>query len=175
MDEQVDIINEQNEVLGVISKIQAHKDGTLHRCIVSQMIDSQGKWTLVEQASTRQDPGQFVSPVGGHVQTGESSEDALKREALEEMGLSNFEFKQVGTFIFNREVIGRKENHYFILFEIYTDQVPTINHESVSFTKFSEKELKYALAQTPEKFGAAFHRIIDSIYPHLRYESDKMH
>lgn len=162
--EMVDVVDKNNEVLSQISKDEAHQKGLLHRCIVSQVIDSSGLWTLVKQADDRQDPGQYVSPVGGHMQAGESEEDALKREAMEEMGIRLFTFKRVGQAIFNREVIGRKENHFFILYKIYSDQPPTLNHESVSFEKFSFAQLQQKLKTDPTKFGKAFHFVFETIY-----------
>lgn len=162
--ELVDIINEQNEVLYQTSKDEAHQKGLLHRCIIAEVIDSQGNWTLVKQASDRQDAGQFVSPVGGHIKAGENETEALAREALEEMGLTSFTSKYIGKAILNREVIGRKENHLFILYEISTDQAPTLNHESVSFEKFSLDQIKKEIRSNPAKFGQAFHFVFERFY-----------
>ena len=162
--EMVDIINQQNEVLYQTSKEEAHQQGLLHRCIIAEIIDSQGNWTLVKQASDRQDAGQFVSPVGGHIKAGESEAEALAREALEEMGLTIFTSKYIGKAILNRKVIGRKENHLFILYEIYTDQTPTLDHESVDFEKFSLEQIKSEIQSNPTKFGQAFHFVIKKFY-----------
>ncbi len=162
--EIVDIINDQDEVLFQTSKEEAHQKGLLHRCIIAEVIDSQGNWTLVKQASDRQDAGQYVSPVGGHIRAGESEADALKRETLEEMGITIFNSKFIGKAILNREVIGRKENHLFILYEIYTDQHPTLNHESVSCEKFSFGQIQKEIQSNPSKFGQAFHFVIEKFY-----------
>ncbi len=162
--EMVDIINQQNEVLYQTSKDDAHQKGLLHRCIIAEVIDSQGNWTLVKQASDRQDAGQFVSPVGGHIKAGESETEALAREALEEMGLTIFTSKYIGKAILNREVIGRKENHLFILYEIYTDQAPVLNHESVDFEKFSLEQIQSEMQSNPTKFGQAFHFVMEKFY-----------
>jgi len=144
-DEKVDIVNEADEVIG-----------------------SDGKWTLIQQSSDRQDAGRLVSPIGGHVSAGESEDIALVREAGEEYGLnSDISFGLVGKKIFNREVIGRKENHYFILYEIQTDQEPILNGESVGFERFSKDELKREIKEKPEKFGAAFLFVANSFYPEL--------
>lgn len=169
MDEVVDIVNEQNQVIGTIAKQEAHKTGVLHRCVIGEVIDSQGNCILVEQASDRQDAGQFVSPIGGHVQAGENEDAALIREASEEMGFTpeQFTFKKMGEVIFYREVIGRKENHLFILYEVYTDATPILNHESVGFQKFSFDQLKQELRENPKKFGDAFHYVVQKFYPLL--------
>src|SRR3990167_3107395 len=84
-DEQVDIVNEKDEVLYNTTKQEAHEKGLLHRTVIAEVVDSKGKWLLVKQASNKQDAGQYVSPVGGHAQAGESTDEAIKREALEEL------------------------------------------------------------------------------------------
>lgn len=166
--EYVDVINENDEIIGSVSKQEAHEKGLLHRTVISEVINSNGKWTLVKQSSDRQDAGQYVSPIGGHVESGESGDEALKREAEEEYGLKGeFKFQLKGKKIFNREILGRKENHYFTLYEIYTDKEPILNEESVGYETFSPGELKAALKEKPNKFGTAFHFIVQTFYPSL--------
>ncbi|PIR68593.1 hypothetical protein COU49_00345 [Candidatus Nomurabacteria bacterium CG10_big_fil_rev_8_21_14_0_10_35_16] len=167
-DELVDVIDENGKVLKVVTKREAHASGLLHKCVVSEVIDSQGRWLMVLQAKDRQDAGQYVSPVGGHIASGENENNALKREASEELGLTeDFKFEYIGQGIFNREVIGRKENHLFILYKIYSDTKPILNHESDSYKYFTEDELKNALKTNPKQFGDAFHFVVKNIFPHL--------
>jgi len=105
-DEQIDIINKQNEVIDTIGKSLAHQDGSLHRIVIGEIVNSKGEYCLVQQASDRQDAGQFVSPIGGHVRAGESVDDALIRECQEECGFIPKDFHFIGSTIYNREVIG---------------------------------------------------------------------
>ena len=167
MDELIDVVNEKDEILYSVSKKEAHDKGLLHRTVVAMIRDTGKRFVLVKQASDRQDPGQYVSPVGGHVQASESEEEAIKREALEEMGIADFKFRLLGKAIFNREVFNRKENHYFIYYEIYNDGPYTVNEESVSFKAFTETELKKLIEENPEMFGAAFHFVVQKFFPQL--------
>ena len=84
-EEAVDIVDENCKVLFSVPKSEAHEKGLLHRTVIAEIKDNQGRWLLVRQASHKQDAGQFVSPVGGHVKSGETAEEALKREVLEEV------------------------------------------------------------------------------------------
>lgn len=165
--ELVDIVDENDNVLYQAKKIDAHEKGLLHRTVIAEVIDTEGRFTLVKQASDRQDAGQYVSPVGGHVRSGETEEEALHREALEEMGLKKYDFKYIGKAVFNREVLGRKENHYFILYEIYTDSKAKLNHESVGYEKFTRKQLRKEIKENPKKFGDAYYFIVEKFYPDL--------
>ncbi|HWP61306.1 MAG TPA: NUDIX domain-containing protein [Candidatus Paceibacterota bacterium] len=167
-DELVDIVDADNTVIGSAFKKEAHEKGLLHRCVVAEIRDSQGRWLLVKQASDRQDAGQYVSPVGGHVQAGESEDDALRREADEEVGLQgDFEFSFVGRIIFDRHIIGRHENHFFALYEISSDVQPHLNEESESYKYFTEDEIRTALRERPQILGHAFHFVLKAFYPQL--------
>jgi isopentenyl-diphosphate delta-isomerase len=165
--EPVDIVDEDNNILYGTTKGEAHEKGLLHRTVIAPVFTTQGHWLLVEQSADRQDAGQFVSPVGGHARTGETEEEALRREALEEIGHAEIAFQLKGRSIFNREILGRKENHYFIIFEITTDDPLVLGDEAVSYKQFTEDELKQALKTTPERFGNAFHHMVGEFYPHL--------
>ena len=168
-DELVDVIDENGEILKVVEKRLAHTEGLLHKCVISQVINSQGQWLMVLQSKSRQDAGQYVSPVGGHVTSGETEDEALKREAFEELGLTGeIKFEYVNRAIFNREVIGRKENHLFVMYKIYSDAQPILNDESDSCKYFTEDELKAELKSHPEHFGNAFHFTVENFFPQLQ-------
>jgi len=164
LDEMVDIVDIQNIVLHATTKKQAHEEGLLHRTVIAELKDSKGNWIFVKQADDRQDAGQLVSPVGGHVQSGETELEALYREVFEEIGIQEFEHKFVGRAVLNREVLGRRENHYFVLYEIFSDESLRLNHESVSHVSFTEKELKKRIKSSPKEFGNAFHFLLDTFY-----------
>jgi len=165
--EMVDVVNEDNKIVFSVVKQDAHKKGLLHRTILAQLIDSKGKWILVKQASDRQDPGSYVVPVGGHIRTGESEVEALRRETLEEIGLKDFTYKFIGRGIFSRRVLGREENHYFIPYEIYSDKKINLGPEAESYKSFTKEEIKKLLKDKPKLFGNAFHFGVKAFYPNL--------
>lgn len=165
--EMVDVVDDQNNVLYKVTKQEAHLKGLLHRTVISEVIDKKGNFILTKQAPDKQDPGQYVSPVGGHARAGETEEEALKREAFEETGLVNFKYKLKGRFIFNRFVIGRQENHMFFVYEIYSNNRLRLNAESVSYERFTIDEIKETLSSNREKFGGAFIAVLEHVYPEM--------
>ena len=166
-DEQLDIINADNQVIGQIGKSIAHRDGVLHRIVIGELVNSKGEFCLVKQSASRQDAGQFVSPIGGHARAGEGTEAALIRESHEEVGFTPTDFKFIGQTLYNREVIGRKENHLFLVYQIACDVDPILNHESVDFHWFSINEIKTNLKSNPKLFGAAWHHVFQNLYPEI--------
>ena len=167
MDEQVDIITVDGKYLRIVSKSTAHQKGLLHKTVIAELINSRGEFCFVRQAGDKQDAGQFVSPVGGHVSAGESDEHALIRECQEECGITPTNYKLIGKTIYNREVIGRKENHFFVVYEIYTEEDPVLNHESVEFKRFTKVDIKSLVQSNPAIFGAAWHHVFKIFYPSI--------
>jgi isopentenyl-diphosphate delta-isomerase len=165
--EIVDIVDDHNRFLYSLPKQEAHKKGLLHRTVIGILIDSKGRFTLVKQAPDKQDADLYVCPVGGHARSGETEEVALKRETLEETGLTDINYKLKGRFVFNRFVLGRQENHLFIFYEIYTDDDLKLNDESVSYKKFTKDEIKGAISSSENIFGAAFIACLENIYPEM--------
>ena len=165
--EVVDIVDQQNAVLYQTTKEEAHAKGLLHRTVIAVIKDSSGKWPLVRQAADRQDAGQFVLPVGGHVQAGETEEAALRRETVEETGLTEFDCRLIGNVIYQRHVLNRDENHYFSLFEIDSDESLVLGDEAVEYRRFSEIEIQQILLTNPEIFGDSFHFHVQEFYPRL--------
>ena len=163
----VDVVDENDNILHPVYKEEAHQKGLLHRTVISEIKDSAGRWVLIKQSSGKQDAGQFVSAIGGHVQAGETEEEALAREAQEETGLTNVDYKLIGKVISKRNVLDHQENHYFILYEIYSDQNIQLNEESQECRLFTEEELRNSLKQTPAMFGTAFHLVVKTFYPQL--------
>ena len=139
--EFVDIIDKESHFLSSTSKDEAHKKGLLHTCVVALLFNSRGDMMLIKPPSTKQDAGQYVCPVGGHVSSGESEIEALEREVEEEIGITGFTHKRIGQAIFDRHALGRHENHLFILFEIYSDQEPVAGHELESMHWFSKEKI----------------------------------
>ncbi|MGH7157993.1 MAG: NUDIX domain-containing protein [Candidatus Saccharimonadales bacterium] len=165
-DELVDIVTESGKTVRQALKTLAHEQGLLHKTVIG-CLRKDGQWCLVRQAADRQDAGQLVNPVGGHVRAGETDVEALLRECEEEIGTRNIVYKEVGRGRFHRQVIGRDENHLFIVYEITTSDPIVLNHESVSFHGFEEAELRTHLTGKLGDFGDAYYFVLEKWYPHL--------
>lgn len=165
MDEElIDVIDETGEVLRQELKTEAHKHGWLHKTVIANLKYGDD-WALVRQSGDRQDAGQLVSPVGGHVKAGESELDALFREVEEEIGARNITHSHIGSRVFHRQVIGRDENHLFAVYEITTKDPIVLNEEAVATERFSSDRLKRLLREQPQKFGDALYFVLEMFYP----------
>jgi len=169
-DELVDVVDERGNFIKVIAKKEAHSLGLLHKTVISVVLDTKGRYLLVQPKAGRQDALQYVNPIGGHVAHGETDLEAMKREGSEELGLPlDQEYELLGMAVFNRFVIGRQENHLFIIYKTISDQEPILDyeHEDLGHKYFTEEELKIALKQNPDLFGEAFHIVNKLFFPQL--------
>lgn len=165
-EEVVDVVDGYNQVISQSTKVEAHRLGLLHRIVMAEVRNHDGDVVLVKQAPGRQDAGQLVSPVGGHVRAGESEGNALEREVFEEIGLRDFAYDFLGSFIFNRYILERQENHLVAVFMVVADPADfVLGEEAVAIETISMTELIGALKGTPEKFGGAFHAVVREVYP----------
>lgn len=163
-DERVDIVDENCNILYSTTKQGAHEKGLLHKTVIAEIINSKGEYMLVRPFSHKQDVGQYVSPMGGHVKSGESDEEALKREMAEELNFRNFQYRYKGRTVLNRQVLNRQENHFFIVYEVFSDQTPVLGDETASYRWFTREEIKKRLVEKREDFGEAFLFLLKNLY-----------
>lgn len=90
MDEEIlEIINERGEVVGVAPRSLIHGNPSLMHRVVHVLVFNKKGELLLQKRSMIKDvaPGRWDTSVGGHVEPGESLEEAAKRELLEELGV----------------------------------------------------------------------------------------
>ena len=89
VDEILDLVDEQGRVVGRATRGECHGNpDLLHRAVHLFVFDRRGCIYLQKRSRTkRSQPGRWDTSVGGHVDLGEDPEQAVHREAAEELGL----------------------------------------------------------------------------------------
>ncbi|MGW6909372.1 NUDIX hydrolase [Streptomyces sp. NPDC054940] len=88
-DEILDIVDEQDRVIGRSPRGEAYTKGLRHRCVFIEARDAQGRLFVHRRTPTKLVfPSRYDMFVGGVVGAGESYDDAALREAEEELGVS---------------------------------------------------------------------------------------
>ena len=86
--ELLDVFNENNEYLGYsVERSKIHEDNLWHHHVSAWIMNYDGKILLQQRAlNKKKNPGKWAK-TGGHVDSGETCEESIKREVYEEIGL----------------------------------------------------------------------------------------
>jgi 8-oxo-dGTP pyrophosphatase MutT (NUDIX family) len=160
-DEILDIVDENDQVVGRRPRGEVYAHGLRHRCTFIQARDAEGRIFV-----HRRTPVKLVYPsmydmfVGGVVGTGESYDDAALREAEEELGVSGlprpaFLFK----FLYDD---GEGHSWWSAVYEVRCDLPVDPQAEEVAWHDFlTEDDLERRLTEwewVPDGL-AAYHRL----------------
>ncbi|VVB81599.1 Isopentenyl-diphosphate Delta-isomerase [uncultured archaeon] len=86
--EFLDVVDDNNEVVSSASADEVYQKRLNHRIVHVLIFNSKGELLLqMRSAKKKFCPGHWVTSAGGHVQKGESYEQAAKRELKEEIGI----------------------------------------------------------------------------------------
>lgn len=121
------IVTESGEVIGSATRGECH-DGSklLHPVVHLHIFDREGRLYLQKRPEWKDiQPGKWDTAVGGHVDYGEEVEDALVREAREEVGLNIESPVFLKKYVFESPVERELVNAYMII----TDDAPTPSDE----------------------------------------------
>jgi 8-oxo-dGTP pyrophosphatase MutT (NUDIX family) len=88
-DEILDVVDENDQVIGVAPRGRVYAEGLRHRCVFIQARDADGRLFVHRRTPTKLVfPSMYDMFVGGVVGAGESYAQAALREAEEELGVS---------------------------------------------------------------------------------------
>ena len=88
-EEIFDVVDECDRIIGQASRSKVHREGLRHRAVHVFATSSAEEVFLQRRAFTKDmAPGLWCSSCSGHVDTGETYEQAALRELVEEIGLS---------------------------------------------------------------------------------------
>lgn len=97
--EYMDIVNEDDEVIGRDTRERVHARHEIHRGVHVFVVNRSGELLLQRRAkSTRDYPGYWDASVGGQVGSGETYEQAAIRELEEELGCGGGEIRLIGSY-----------------------------------------------------------------------------
>lgn len=100
------IVNESGEVIGKETREFCHNGSKiLHPVVHLHILNRKGELYLQKRSISKDiQPGKWDTAVGGHIDFGENAEQALRREAREELGISGFDAQLVLQYIFESTI-----------------------------------------------------------------------
>lgn len=168
-EEQVILVDERDEPIGLMGKMEAHEKGLLHRAFSVFILNDQNQLMLQQRAAQKyHSPLLWTNSCCSHQRDGESNIAAGQRRLEEEMGFS-VPLKELFSFIYKAPFDNGLTEHEFDHVMIgYFDQEPLINKEEVESWKWMSIEaVKEDILLQPELYTAWFKIIFARFYPHL--------
>lgn len=131
MDEYVDVVDDNDKVIGKATRKECHATGKIHRGVHIFILNSKGELLLGKRSMNKDLYPSYLGDVGGHIDTGESYEHAAKRELMEEAGIA-CDLKK----LFSLKKRYLKDNENVAVFTCKYDCPITLNHEEFDSSEF---------------------------------------
>ncbi len=105
-DELFPVVDPDGRVIGSATRGECHSGSMILHPVVHLHVFSPDGALLLQKRSADKDiqPGRWDTSVGGHVDYGETVGQALRREAAEELGLTDFEPVKLTPYVFQSAV-----------------------------------------------------------------------
>lgn len=100
------LVDEEGRTTGKATRRECHNGSKrLHPVVHLHVFNGKGDLYLQKRSMAKDiQPGKWDTAVGGHVGYGETVDEALRREAREELGIASFNPEFVARYVFESEV-----------------------------------------------------------------------
>ncbi len=166
IEEQVILVNENDEQLGLMPKMEAHEKAVLHRAFSVFTFNRKGELLLQQRAKSKyHSPLLWTNTCCSHQRNGETNIEAGKRRLQEEMGFV-CELKEVFSFVYKAPFDnGLTEHELDHVMVGYYNENPIINKKEVESYKWMTVEaIKSDIMNQPNVYTAWFRIIFDRYY-----------
>ncbi len=168
-EEKVILVNEKDEPIGLMEKMEAHQKALLHRAFSVFVFNDKNEVLLQKRAANKyHSPGLWTNTCCSHPREGETVLEAGKRRLQEEMGFQT-SLKETTSFIYKAPFDnGLTEHEYDHVLVGHYKGEPQINLAEVADWKWiTLTDLQLDIKEHPESYTAWFKIIFDKYYHHI--------
>jgi isopentenyl-diphosphate delta-isomerase len=167
--EHVILVDENDQQIGLMEKMEAHEKGLLHRAFSVFIFNDENQLLLQQRAKDKyHSGGLWTNTCCSHPREGESLLDAGKRRLHEEMGFS-CPIETVFSFIYKAELDNNLIEHELdhVLIGNY-NEAPKPNPDEVMDWKYVDLEwVVEDMKANPENYTAWFRIVFDNVKGHF--------
>jgi isopentenyl-diphosphate delta-isomerase len=166
MEENVLLVDEQDQVIGLMPKMEAHEKGVLHRAFSVFIYNARGELLLQQRAAHKyHSPRLWTNTCCSHQREGETNVAAGQRRLQEEMGFS-VPLEDVLSFIYKTPFDnGLTEHELDHILVGHYDGEPTINPEEVMAYRWrAPAQVKTDMERHPDQYTEWFKIIFNRFY-----------
>ena len=171
MNNQVVLVNENDDEIGLMPKLEAHQKGLLHRAFSIFIFNTKGEMLLQQRAYGKyHSEGLWSNTCCSHPYPNESTLTAAKRRLFEEMGIHsplNFLYSFKYEAAVDNGLIEHELDH---IFWAVSDELPKINTEEVLDYKYiTPADLKLDMQRRPGIYTEWFKICLEEVLKKVNF------
>jgi isopentenyl-diphosphate delta-isomerase len=172
------LVDENDNPVGVMEKLEAHRKVLLHRAISVFIVDTKCEWILQKRALDKyHSQGLWTNACCTHPFPGESDIDSANRRLMEEMGIE-CKLGELFSFVYKKKLDNELTEYEFDhVFLGICNSDPLINATEVDdWKRVSFNELHKDIIENPHLYTYWFKEIYMKVNSHLlNLFPDKVH
>ena len=168
--EKVILVDENDNSIGEMEKMEAHEKALLHRAFSVFIFNNNHELMLQQRAFSKyHSPGLWTNTCCSHPRPGENTESAAHRRLVEEMGF-DCEINKIFDFIYKAKLDqGLTEHEFDHVFAGTFNSNPKINHYEVESWKWMHMDdIASDMKLDPEKYTVWFKIAFERVSEYLR-------
>jgi len=173
MEEKVILVDNNDQQIGLMNKMEAHEKALLHRAFSVFVFNKNGALLIQQRAHTKyHSAGEWANTCCSHQRDGEKTIDAAHRRLMEEMGF-DVPLNEVFSFTYKKAFGNGLTEHEFdhVLFGEFEGE-PEMNPEEVADWKYiSIADLNTEISNHPEQFTVWLQIALKEVEAHLNSPS----
>ncbi|HUS26019.1 MAG TPA: NUDIX domain-containing protein [Nevskiaceae bacterium] len=162
------VVDEQDRPMGMVSKREVWQRGMLHRIVRIMVENEQGTRVLLQKRSHAMElfPDCWDHTGGGHVESGETYEQAAYRELQEETGISGVRLEEIAHYRTHDTFHDRILNRFNTLYRARIPLQPIIAHnqEVNQVHWFTIEEAKRLVRDHPDQVTDGLTQVLRDYY-----------
>ena len=169
-EEKVILVDKNDNQVGLMPKLEAHKKGVLHRAFSIFIFNSKYELLLQKRASSKyHSGGLWTNTCCSHPREGEDILDAANRRLNEEMGIKT-SLRKVYDFIYKAELDNQLTEHEFDhVFYGVCDNDPILNKDEAEDFKWVDMEtLNNDIIKNEDNYTVWFKIAFEYFYNYLK-------
>jgi len=178
MSEILDIVNDNDEVIGQAERDRVHSEGLVCRLVYICFYTANREVILQKRSDIKKnDPGKLTTTVSGHVASGQPYIEAAVRETVEETGIevSSEDLKNLGVvradYVQGDYLSNAMRGLFAYEFDGTTADLKVEDEDGAGFETFNIDELEKELTANPDRFAVV---LPDVVGRHLIDEIKKL-
>lgn len=164
--EKVILVDENDNPIGEMEKLEAHQKALLHRAVSVFVFNCNHKLLLQKRAHSKyHSPGLWTNTACTHPFPNESNKAAVISRLKEEMGITLNHVTEIFYFIYKEQLEnGLTEHEFDHVFVGFSDEWPVLNCDEVSnFDYVTINDVLEQVKISPQNYTVWFKRIIERV------------